>query len=176
MSMTPWEPFDEFRGVTTLRDALNRLFEDSVLQPARLAVLGRTFPLDLRETDLEYVVEAALPGFTPDQVKVTATEDTVTIRASKTTEENITPQGKNGQRSTEGKIVTEKPGVYVRRERYTGEMVRVIDLPTPIDPNRVMASYENGELKLTLPKAPHAQPKQIPIQVKELPKETAATQ
>ena len=47
----------------------------------------------------------------------------------------------------------------------------MIDLPTPIDPNKVTATYEHGELILMLPKAPHAQPKLIPIQVKESPKE-----
>lgn len=175
MSMIPWEPFDEPRGVTTLRDAINRLFEDSVVQPARMAVFGRTFPLDLRETDQEYVVEAALPGFTPNEVKVTATQDTLTIRATKAVEQDVAPQRHNGQKATtpaQGKPVAEKPGVYVRRERYSGEMVRVIELPTPIDPNKVTATYEHGELILTLPKAPHAQPKQIPIQLKEAPKET----
>lgn len=174
MSMIPWEPFDEFRGVTTLRDAINRLFEESVVQSGRLSNFGRTFPLDLRETDQEYVVEAALPGFTREQVTVMATQDRVTIRASKTTEQG-TPQGPNGQKGKmPPKGAQEKPGVYVRRERYTGEMVRVIDLPSPIDPSKVMATFQDGELVLALPKASYAQPKQILIQVKETPKEVAA--
>ncbi len=168
MSMIPWEPFDGVGGMTTLRDAISRLMEESVVHPGRAALFGRTFPLDVRETDHEYIVEAALPGFTPEQIQLSATQDALTIRASTTSEQKTGSQGSNSQKEeakSAGKA--EKPGVYVRRERYSGEMVRVISLPTPIDPNKVGATYEHGELTVTLPKAAHAQPKQIPIQLKE---------
>jgi len=168
MSLIPWEPFDGFGGMTTLRDAINRLMEESVVHPGRMAFVGRAFPLDMRETDHEYVIEAALPGFTPEQIQISATQDALTIRASTTSEQKSGPQGSNGQKDAAKSASTaEKPGVYVRRERYTGEIVRVISLPTPIDPNKVSATYEHGELTVTLPKAAHAQPKQIPIQLKE---------
>jgi hypothetical protein len=51
--MIPWEPSDAFGGMTTLRDAIYRLMEESVVHTGRLTFSGRTFPLDLRETDQE---------------------------------------------------------------------------------------------------------------------------
>jgi HSP20 family protein len=50
-----------------------------------------------------------------------------------------------------------------------GEMMRIIGLPTPIDPEKVSATYEDGVLTPTLPKAAHAKPKQIPVHAKEPP-------
>jgi HSP20 family molecular chaperone IbpA len=48
-------------------------------------------------------------------------------------------------------------------------MMCIIGLPTPIDPEKVSATYEDGVLTLTLLKAAHAKPKQIPMHVKESP-------
>jgi len=149
MSLVPREPLE---GLTSLREALNRLLEESFVgpRPFEFFGLGRSFPIDVRETDTEYVVEAPLPGLTADQIQISASEDALTIRAT-----------------MKGEKKEEKPGAYIRRERYTGEMVRMIRSPAPIDPSRVTATYEHGELTVTLPKAAHVQPKQVPVQVKE---------
>jgi HSP20 family protein len=168
-SVTPWEPLE---GIAPLREVINRLFEDSVVGLGRFEPFGRMFPLDVRETDRTYVVEAALPGFTPEQIQISATQDALTIRASTTSEQETGPHGTTVQKeATEGKGGAEgaagKPGVYVRRERHTGEMARMIHLPAPIDPSHVTATYERGELTVTLPKAAHTQPKRIPVRVKE---------
>jgi HSP20 family protein len=55
----------------------------------------------------------------------------------------------------------------VRQERYEGEMTRTIVLPTQIQPEKVQASYENGVLKLEIPKSEAAMPKQIEVKTKE---------
>jgi HSP20 family protein len=55
----------------------------------------------------------------------------------------------------------------VRRERYEGEMIRTIALPTQIQPEKVQATYEHGVLKLQVPKSEAAKPKQIEVKVKE---------
>jgi HSP20 family protein len=156
MSLVSWDPFEPLnvqREVTPLREMLNRLVEESVVGPARLEGVRRAFPLDVRETDHEYIVEAALPGVKPEQLQIAATQDTLSIRTTTSAEQKA----------------EQKPGVYVRRERYMGEMMRIIGLPTPIDPEKVNATYEDGVLTLTLPKAAHAKPKQIPVHVKEPP-------
>jgi HSP20 family protein len=54
----------------------------------------------------------------------------------------------------------------VRRERYEGELRRTISLPTQIDPEKVQATYEQGVLKLVVPKVEAAKPKQISVKVK----------
>jgi HSP20 family protein len=174
-NLTPWEPWE---GMISLREALSRLFEDSMVGLGRFEPFGRAIPFDVRETDTEYVVEAALPGFTPDQIHISATADSLTITAQINREEREEKEEKADQPATAAKDNAEqgaakKPGVYVRRERYRGEMTRTMRFPIPIDPDNVSATYTHGELSVTLPKAAQSATKQIPIQVKETPEAVA---
>jgi HSP20 family protein len=155
MALTPWEPPDELvrqpiEGAVSLRDVMNRLFEDSVISPRRFAPFGRVFPVDVRETDTDYVIEAALAGFEPEELQVTALENTVTIQATR-----------------KGEQKTERTGKYVRQERYEGEVSRTIGLPGPIDLDKVTATYEQGVLTLHVPKTEAAKVKPIKVQSKE---------
>lgn len=155
MALTPWEPFEDMmrapvEGALSLRDAMNRLLEDSFIGPSHLGPFGRVFPVDVREADHDYVIEASLPGIKPDEMEITATQNAVTIRAARKPEEK-----------------TEQAGRYVRRERYQGEVIRTIGLPTPIDPDKVTAAYEHGVLTLHVPKTEAAKSKQIKVQTKE---------
>jgi HSP20 family protein len=149
MSMMWRDPREAF---TPLRDAVNRLFEESFIWPGRLEVFtGRTFPVDVYETKDQqgYVVEASLPGAKPEDISISAMGDTLTIKYA-----------------TRGEEKVEKPN-YVRRERYEGEMSRTITLPTQIQPERVQATYEHGVLKLQVPKTEAEKPKQIEVKVKK---------
>ncbi len=150
MSMV-WK--DPFEALMPLRDAVSRLFEESFVWPGRLEVFtGRTFPVDVYETKDQqgYVIEASLPGAKPEEIAITAMGDTLTITYA-----------------TKGEEKVEKPN-YVRRERYEGEVTRTITLPTHILPEKVQATYEQGILKLQVPKSEEVKPKQIPVKVKEL--------
>ncbi len=142
---------DPFEPLTPLREAMNRLFEESFVGPRFELVFGRTFPLDVSESEdkQHYLIEASLPGFKPEEIQVTVEGDTLLIHAQKKEETKA------------------EKGTYVRRERYEGEMSRSITLPTAIDVARVEASYEHGLLKLIVPKAEVAKPTQIPVKVKE---------
>ena len=151
MAITRWEPFEE---LAPLRDAVNRLFEESFVRPMRYGLLGRTFPIDVYETESEYVVRAPLPGVKPDDIKVTAVRDILTIHAIVKPTEPL-------------EELTEKAGTYVRRERYEGEMTRAIELPTEIQPDKVAATYEHGLLTLHIPKLVQAKPTQIKVRVTE---------
>lgn len=139
------EPRETFGS---LRDAVGRLFDESFVNPRALEsmVFGKSFPLDITETEQEYVVEASLPGIKPEEMQITALGDTMTISATRKPAETA-----------------EKTKTYVRRERYEGEVQRIITLPTPIDAERVTATYENGVLTVRIPKAEAAKPKQIRI-------------
>jgi HSP20 family protein len=142
---------DPSEALMPLREAVNRLFEDSFIWPGRLEVFtGRTFPVDVYETKDQqgYVIEASLPGVKPEDISITAIGDTLTISYA-----------------TKGEEKVEKPN-YVRRERYEGELRRTISLPTQIDPEKVQATYEQGVLKLVVPKVEAAKPKQITVNVK----------
>lgn len=148
MSLVSRDPFD---ALMPLRDAMNRLFEESLVGPRFEFFTGRTFPVNIYETadQQQYVIEAALPGLVAEDVQITAMDNTLTIHVIKKHEEKV------------------EKGTYVRRERYEGEMSRIISLPTSIDASKVQATYEHGVLILHVPKNEAAKPKQIPIRIKE---------
>lgn len=150
MTLVPRDPFDAF---VPLREAMNRLIEDSFIGPTRFEVFtGRPFLVDLYETEdrQKYVLEAALPGFKPEDLQITALGDTITIHVAKK------------------EVKKEEKASYVRRERFEGEMTRSFTLPTAIVPEKVEAAFEHGVLKLSIPKAEQVKPKQITIRPKEL--------
>lgn len=150
MSMIWKDPSEAFMPV---RQVMDRLFEESFIRPERFTLFtGRTFALDVYESkdQKEYVVEASLPGVKPEEIEITSSGDTLTIRYA-----------------TKGEEKVEKPK-YMRRERYEGEMSRTFTLPTQIDPEKVQATYEHGVLTLHIPKSEAAKPKQIPVKMKEV--------
>lgn len=150
MSIARYDPFD---ALTPFRETVNRLIEEGMVGFGRFEPFGRVFPLDVRDTATEYIVEAAIPGVKPEELHVSASGNTLTIQATRKREEKAeTP---------------EKAEVYVRRERYLGEMSRVIELPTPIEASGVTANYEHGVLTLHVPKAAKAEPVTIPIRMQE---------
>lgn len=142
---------DPLEALMPLREAINRLFEESIIGPRIELFTGRTFPLDVYESQdkQQYVIEASIAGFKPEEIQITAEGDTVMIRAEKKEETK-----------------TEK-GSYVRHERYEGEINRSFTLPSSIDASKVEATYEQGVLTLRIPKAEEMKPKQIPIRIKE---------
>jgi HSP20 family protein len=143
---------DPFEAMMPLREAMNRLFEESFIGPRFALLTPRTFPVDMYESadKLYYVIEAALPGFKLEEVHITAVGDTLTISVVK---------------KEEGKLEKER---YVRRERYTGEMTRTFTLPTVVDVEKIEAVFEHGVLSLSIPKAEEVKPKEIPLKVKEV--------
>ncbi len=144
MASDRWDPF---REVISLRDAMNTLLQESFVRPGSLlAPNGPTsLPLDISETEDEYVVKASLPGVAPDDVQITVQGDTLTVRGESKAEEE-----KEGER-------------WHLRERRFGAFQRSVRLATPVDPDRAEARYEHGEMTLRLPKAEAARPRQIRI-------------
>ena len=144
MTLQRWDPF---REVTSLRDAMDRLIQESVVLPsaaATSAAAGR-FGIDLAETENEFVVKAELPGVKPEDVQVTVQGATLTIR---------------GQSAAED----EQQGTYWHvRERRSGTFHRSVTLPMPVNADQAQAQFEHGILTLTLPKAEEAKPKQIKL-------------
>src|SRR5260370_40595276 len=149
MSMLWRDPSEMF---LQLRQAMDRLFEGSFVWPGRFDLFaGQTFPVDIYESPdkQQYVVEATVAGFKPEEIQITAEGSQLSIHAAKKEEKK------------------EEKGGYVRHERYEGEMTRTVSLPGPIDESRVEATYQHGVLTLHVPRAEGAKPKQIPIKVKE---------
>jgi HSP20 family protein len=138
-------PFGE---LLSLRQAMDRLFEDSFVRPRTWGggmLEGSTLPLDVSSTADELVVEAALPGVKPEDVDITIENGTLTIR---------------GQTSSERR---EGEGEYLVQEIRRGEFSRSVTLPSGLEPDKATASFDNGVLTLRVPKAEQVKPRQIRI-------------
>lgn len=149
MAIDRWDPF---REMLSLRDAMDRFMQEGLFRPtsAMLNAARGGFPIDVTESDDEYVVKASLPGVRPDDLHVQVEGNTLTIRGERKAEEE--------QPST---------GQWLMREHRAETFIRSVTLPMPIEVNHSKANYEHGILSLTLPKAESAKPKQIPVMGKE---------
>ena len=151
--MTDLIRWDPFREMVSLRDAMDRLFEESFVRPfGGWPLLGgeaRTLALDIYETDDDLVVEASLPGISPDEVDISVVGNTLTIK------------GEHEEEAEKG-----EKGKYHCRERRYGAFQRTISLPVEVNANKAEAVFKDGILKLTLPKVEEAKPKRIEVKVK----------
>jgi len=140
--MTRYEPFG---NVLSLREAMDRLFEDSFVAPfGRPMQTTSIMPVDVYETDDAFVVNAFMPGLTPDDLDITVQQQVVTIHGEPRADDL------NGLR-------------LLVQERPTGQFTRTFSLPVPVDANRVRAEFRNGVLHLTLPKLETGRPHKIEI-------------
>ena len=142
MAMARWSPFQEF---PTLREAMDRLLEQSVVRPNGWSGSSgyMALPIDVYADGDNFVIEAALPGLDPDAVNVSVLGNQVTISG----DYPAAPEGRQ----------------YLFRERGTGHFERTIYLPTDLDADKTEARYEHGMLRLTLPKAESAKPRRISL-------------
>jgi len=143
MAIERWDPF---REAISLRDAMNSLLQESFVRPGGMGQNSQgTLPLDITETENEFVVKASLPGVKPEDVQITVHGDTLTIRGETKAEEE-----KKGEQ-------------WHLRERRYGAFQRSVVLATPVNSDQAQAHYENGVLTLTLPKSEAAKPRQIKV-------------
>ena len=144
--MERWQPY---REAMSLRDAMDRLFQDSYVgRPGAQQSAMMGVSVDVHETEQGYELCAALPGWKPEDINITVHGDTVTI---------------SGQHKSDERREQEQGRQYHLRERRFGSFARSFSFPGPIDPNNAQARYENGELILSIPKAEQARPRRIHI-------------
>ncbi len=146
MALEPWEPFTQ---MMSLREAMDRLLQDTFVRPTVgwRTLEGRQLALDVREEESDYKIEASLPGVKPEDLQIQVMGDTVTIRGESRSERE------------------EKPGGNVLlRERRMGSFSRTFTLPLPVDAEHAQATFKHGVLTLTLPKTEAAKPRRIPVQ------------
>ncbi len=145
-NLTRWEPV---REMMTLREAMDRLFDDAFTRPVSLRDGGWTAPaVDMYQTDDEVVVKAVLPGFKADEVQINITGDVLTLRGEMKHEEE------------------KKDKSWHIREHRSGSFERSIVLPTEVTADKAIADFENGILTITLPKAEEVKPKTITVKAK----------
>jgi HSP20 family protein len=138
-------PFADF---LTLRPTFDRLFEDAFVSPRQWgfpAGAANALPLDIRSAPDALVVEAALPGIRPEDVEITVEDRTLTIRA----------ESRDERREQDGETLVSE----IRR----GAVRRTITLPRGLETDKATATFENGVLHLSIPRADEVKPRQIQI-------------
>lgn len=154
--------FDPFRELDTLRREVDRAFTSALNGGTNAASRGaktltnaflpgrngRSYPLvNVREDDEHVHVEALAPGLDPEKLSITVLGDILTISGEKIAPHDVADDA------------------WHRNERAAGRFTRSVKLPIAIDEDRVEASYQNGELRLTLPKSESAKPRKINVAV-----------
>jgi HSP20 family protein len=147
MAILRWrDQADPFGGLDDLRTAVDQVFGNYMGRPGRMRLYRGVFPaLNISENEDNLCLTAELPGINPNEIDITATADSITLRGER--KEPSTSEAVN----------------YHQREREFGTFRRGIDLPTKIDTDNINASYKNGILTVVLPKAEEVKPKQIQI-------------
>lgn len=133
-------------GLPELRTEMDRLLSDFFDQGDG-SIRSFAPPTDLYETEDAYVVESELPGFDRDDIEVTLDQGSLTIR---------------GSRSAESERETEE---FHLRERATGQFERSFRLPRSIKAENVTARFDQGILRVEVPKAAEARSRKIDVEV-----------
>jgi HSP20 family protein len=140
--------FEPFRGATTLQDQVNRLFNDVLDRAGEESSLTAWAPsVDIYETEHELVVKADLPEVDPKDLDIRVENNILTIRGERKFEKNVSEEN------------------YLRVERSYGSFARSFTLANTVNSEAIKADYQNGVLKLSIPKREEAKPKQIKVSV-----------
>jgi HSP20 family protein len=140
--------FDPFSEMMTLRDAVNQLFEDSFVNPARFGPsTSLAMPINVSENADGYLVEAVVPGLKPEDLDITLEDNVLTIRGETRQEQQTGDQQSN----------------YHIMERRYGRFSRSISLPAAVKADEVKATLEHGILRLEIPKAEEVRPRRITV-------------
>jgi HSP20 family protein len=150
MALIRWEPV---RELNTIQNEMNRLF-NTFFDPAQnagnsgSAQLRRWIPpMDLVETEEDFVLRADLPGMTEKDVNIELEDNVLTV---------------SGERKAEHE---ERKEGYYRVERASGTFSRSLTLPEGVDPEAVRASFDNGVLEVRVPKPEERKPRKVAISV-----------
>ena len=155
MAIIKWDPF---RDLITLREKMNRLFEDAVTSRGEEKdLISSTWSpaVDIYENENELVLTAEVPGLEEKDVEIKIEDNTLSVR---------------GERKFEKETKEEN---YHRIERSYGTFYRSFTLPNAIDQDKIQAEHENGVLKITMPKRTELKPRKVKILKPAQPAEKA---
>jgi len=148
-----WEPFggirrrgDVFGELTRMQEEMNRFFDDFFGEQRRGLAEGAWLPaVDVSETDSELVVRAELPGMSHEDIEINVQDNILTLKGEKKQEKK------------------EEKENFHRLERSYGSFSRSFSLPTGVKPDDIKATFKDGVLQVTMPKAEEAKAKKIAI-------------
>ncbi len=156
MSLIRWRPgqsldrWDSFANdIGHLRQEMDRLFSHLMVPGYDVEPGESIFPsAELQDQGDHLALRLEVPGMKPEEVDIQVSEDTVSIKGERKSEET-----------------TEEDGM-TRSEFHYGKFSRTIALPKMIKPNEVVADYKDGILSLTMPKEDKDTPKSVKVEVK----------
>lgn len=142
-----WDPFN---GLVPLRNAMDRMVGQRFAPPVPFGLWNEgLMALDVYETETSVVVKAQIPGVKPEDIQVSVTGDTLSIKAEVKEDKEI------------------KRESYLRQERRMGACCRTVTLPEGLQTDQAEADYADGVLTLVFPKAEEVKPKTIKVTTKE---------
>lgn len=144
-NMSELEPWRPFREMVSLRDAMDRLFEDSVITPKSTGMPK----IDVKEKKNEVVVRAELPGISEDELNIEIADGIMTISGEKKDEKE-----------------EEKDGYYYK-ESHSGTFQRSFTLPADVNEDRAEAEMDKGVLTVILPKIAPKKAKKVTVKAKK---------
>jgi HSP20 family protein len=145
MAIIRWDPF---RDLVTLREKMNRLFEDTLPyrgEEKELIAGSWTPAVDIYEKENALVLTTELPGLDEKDIEIKIEDNSLTLK---------------GERKFEKET---KEDDYHRLERSYGSFSRSFTLPRYIDEDKINAEYENGILKITMPKKAELKAKKVKV-------------
>jgi len=144
-NITRYNPLSE---VVSLREAMDRLFEDSFLSPRSTNTwAGRAGAANLYETAEGFTLQVPAPGIRPEDIEISVQQETVNLKWQTT--------------------IQPPEGATVHWNGFSlGQYQQSFTLPSSINAERVEAHYTNGVLTLYLPKAEHAKARTIQVRSK----------
>lgn len=139
---------DPFIDIVTARDSMDRMLDGYFGRSAFSFEGYGVVDLDMYQTDDDIVIEASLPGVKPDDINISVAGEVLTIKGEIKEEKE-----------------TKNVDYHIKERRY-GSFTRSINLPTQVVADKAQADFNNGILKLMLPKAEEVKPKTITVKAK----------
>ncbi len=148
--LIPWRPFSELGEIERhFEDILGRPFLPAAWRRIPTVEMGWAPAIEVFEKEDKFVVKAEIPGMKEEDIDISVVGDTLTVK---------------GERKAESEVKEED---YYCCERSYGSFSRSITVPSNVDATKIEASYENGVLEVSLPKAPEVKPKKIAVTAKK---------
>lgn len=144
-NVTRYNPFNE---VISLRDAMDRLFEDSFISRSAGSVSTRGVAANLFETPEGFILQVPMPGTNSDDVEIVAQQDTLTLK-------------------WETKLQVPEGATVHWNGIQRGQYQQTFTLPAPINSESAEADYADGVLTLNLPKAEHVMARTVKVSAKK---------
>ena len=145
-TLTRWNPY---REMLSLRNMMDLVWEVSVVrrldETTDPTMTSLTVPIDMYEKNGDFVIRTELPGLKAEDIDISIDDNSLTIKGEFEREKE------------------EQDDNMLFQELRYGKFQRTVNLPSQVDSDHIDAAFEEGVLKVTLPKTEESKPKQISV-------------